>query len=337
MTNPDPDDPDRYLALPEAFNVLGRERFGAVWTGSELEARVLPPPDETFAAIERAEATIDRIEAGRKQKAEALRHPTQGAVAPKTIPAVEAPPHENPSSRFETIAHFAGVAPDVVAAATDETAYREEYAARQRRNQIEQELRGALYAERREAVVLNTEDGLVISIPNNNWAATDLYVEVGFHVDFGKGVAGWIENKDGQYVAYAGTVWIERLDATGEIARSDRAGVANGAEPTAVLAEDETKPTTLAPPVDDGEPSAVAQSSKWWPKKPETQDNWRRLWARAKEFEPEPEKWKVSFIATKFAKEDLQVRIVTDEAEKRFHIIRKALYKMRKEDGPPKQ
>lgn len=42
MDNPDL---DKFYTLPEAFNVLGRERYGEEWTGIELEARNRLPPE----------------------------------------------------------------------------------------------------------------------------------------------------------------------------------------------------------------------------------------------------------------------------------------------------
>ena len=329
MINPDP---KKYLALPEAFNVLGRERFGAAWTDKELEARDLMPPDEMLAALERAEATIDRIEAGRKQKAEAVRQPTQGAVAPKTIPAVEAPLHESPSSRLETIAQFAGLALDVVIAAADEASYREEYAARQRRDQIESELRGDLYAERRGAVVVNTEDGLVIPIPKNRWLVpNNNLLQTSFRVDFGKGVAGWIEERDGQSVVYCGNVWIERSPATELPTKYDRADVTNSAEPTAV-----STPATLTPPVDDGEISVVAQLPEWWPKRSKTQETWIRRWKEFTLRRGRNKHLSNRGIMIVMAKHELNAKRETDAVNTRRELIRKQLRPMIKHGGPPK-
>ena len=42
MDNPDL---DKFYTLPEAFNVLGRERYGEEWTEIELRARNRPPPE----------------------------------------------------------------------------------------------------------------------------------------------------------------------------------------------------------------------------------------------------------------------------------------------------
>ena len=51
MDNPDS---DKFYTLPEAFNVLGRERYGEEWTEAELGARNRPlpepPPPRTFDA-----------------------------------------------------------------------------------------------------------------------------------------------------------------------------------------------------------------------------------------------------------------------------------------------
>ncbi len=41
MPNPDP---TKFYTLPEAFDALGRERFGDKWKGDELRARALLPP-----------------------------------------------------------------------------------------------------------------------------------------------------------------------------------------------------------------------------------------------------------------------------------------------------
>jgi len=42
LDNPDS---DKFYTLPEAFNVLGRERYGEEWTGDQLGARNRPPPE----------------------------------------------------------------------------------------------------------------------------------------------------------------------------------------------------------------------------------------------------------------------------------------------------
>ena len=71
MLNPDP---DKFTALPEAFNALGHNQFGEKWTGAELAARNLPPPKDTFRALEDAEnvraRTHQELDHGRQTKVE---------------------------------------------------------------------------------------------------------------------------------------------------------------------------------------------------------------------------------------------------------------------------
>ena len=62
MDNPDS---DKFYTLPEAFNVLGRERYGEEWTGDELGARNRPPPEppppRTFDAADWKRRNITSI------------------------------------------------------------------------------------------------------------------------------------------------------------------------------------------------------------------------------------------------------------------------------------
>ena len=56
MLNPDP---EKFYTLPEAFDVLGCKRFADKWKGSELTSRALPPPKDTFLALENADAGLE--------------------------------------------------------------------------------------------------------------------------------------------------------------------------------------------------------------------------------------------------------------------------------------
>ena len=60
MLNPDP---EKFIVLREAFDALGHTRFGEKWTGSELAARSLPPPKDTFRALDDADNTRARAHA----------------------------------------------------------------------------------------------------------------------------------------------------------------------------------------------------------------------------------------------------------------------------------
>ena len=69
-----------------------------------------------------------------------------------------------------------------------------------------------------------------------------------------------------------------------------------------------------------------------WPEKPETQDQWRDLWARYLDLGEEVHKKGVKWCANKLAKEDLGATKVVDS---RAETYRKKLGQMKKAGGPP--
>ena len=205
--------PEKFYTLPEAFNALGRDKFADKWRGDELDARNLPAPKETFLALEHANEALNR---GRSEKLEKARKASMGVV--KHVSR-----HPTGLTRAR-LAREAGVNPEVADLATNQNAYRKEYRARSRRNEVELELRTILYGDQVAASLLNAHDGGSIDIPSTHWIADK------FSVNFVSGQAGWIDAEGGQQITNFGTVLINRQDF-------DR--VLNGPQQSIVRAETE--------------------------------------------------------------------------------------------------
>ena len=82
-------------------------------------------------------------------------------------------------------------------------------------------------------------------------------------------------------------------------------------------------------------PADTHTPPEWWPKRVETQNQWRMYWAEATSIRPDYLKWNVSSIAKKVAKKSLNEKTITLKVEKRAETIRGYLAKMRNRGGPP--
>ena len=133
MLNPDP---EKFYPLSEAFNVLGRSRFGDKWTGAELAARDLPPPKHTFQALKDAvEARARAHQECDRERREKIKRAKKAASAVKSGPSISrrprspvqpAAPEAVERRRIEEIAKIAGLEPETVKAVNDQRAYRKE-------------------------------------------------------------------------------------------------------------------------------------------------------------------------------------------------------------------
>ena len=207
--------PEKFYTLPEAFDALGHVRFGKKWRGDELASRNLPPPKETFLALEHAKQALNRAQIEKVQKAKKA---SMGVGAVTRV-------IRRPTVRTRgSVAREVGVSPEVADIATNRNAYRKEYRARSRRNEVERELRTILYETQAATILLNAHDGVSIDIPSTHWIADK------FSVDFVSGQAGWIDPEDGQPITNFGTVLIDRQDF-------DR--VLNGPQQSSMRAETE--------------------------------------------------------------------------------------------------
>lgn len=216
-------DPEKFAALPEAFNALGRNRFGERWTGTELAARNLPPPKDTFRALKdaekdadiaraRAHQELDRERRAKVEKAKKAASRVGGGVRISRLPRSRPPmPEEITQEQLAEVARLAHLEPDIVKAARKQSSYRREYKARARRDEVENELRKLLYGKRIPATLLNNHDGKLVDIPPEHWLADK------FTVDFTSGQAEWADLEGAQRVAYQGFVLIDRreLDQAG--------------------------------------------------------------------------------------------------------------------------
>ncbi len=179
MLNPDP---KKYYKLQEAFDALGRKRFGDKWTGTEIRAR----NQELRNAEERRARDLERSEKAKR----ARRAPTVGGGILRQ-PALE------------TVARHAGLEPHVARAAKDQVAYRTEHEARGRRDEIEDELRRILFNERVPTVLLGS-NGQIIDLKGARW------LDEGFLVDFQSGRVEWVKWERGQRLTCRGSVLIDR-------------------------------------------------------------------------------------------------------------------------------
>ena len=207
MLNPDP---EKFATLPEAFNTLGHSRFGKQWTGAELAAKNLPPPNDTFHALKAAEIVRDRAhqerdlerrtKADRARKAAAgvrggvrlSRRPRSGQPTPDTLER----------ERLVEVARYAHLEPEIALVANNQNAYRKEYRARSRRDETESELRKLLHGKDIPATLLNNHDGKLVDIPPAYWLSEK------FHVDFTSGQADWANLDEDQ--PYKGSILIDR-------------------------------------------------------------------------------------------------------------------------------
>ena len=209
MLNPDP---EKFAALPEAFNTLGRTRFGERWTGTELAARNLPPPKDAFRALKDADIARARahqeLDRERRAKVEKAKKAASGGVVrisrrPRSRPPT---PEALEQEQLVEIARHAHLEPEIVKAASNQSSYRKEYQARARRDKVENEFRNLLHGKRIPATLLNNHDGRLVDIPPTYWLANK------FTIDFASGQAGWADLGEGRRVTYQGVVLIDRLE-----------------------------------------------------------------------------------------------------------------------------
>lgn len=176
---------EEYSPSPDEINARGRKLHGHKWTGREVSARALPQPTRTFRKIkeardairrERAEAAKQEAEKRSREQAEHLISSIRAAKGVREGPVYIGPrqrsrtrPSSRPlSSRFplsDEIAALAllwevekrtGLSQEVVTAAQDEAAYREEYGAARRCKKIIIELQ-SFKPEGSNVVTTNSE------------------------------------------------------------------------------------------------------------------------------------------------------------------------------------
>ncbi len=197
MLNPDP---EKFATLPEAFNTLGRNRFGEKWTGAELAARNLPPPKDTFRALEdadlaraRAHQELDRERRAKVEKAKKAGTGIGGGVRISHRPRGRPPTAEVlEQEQLVEVARYTHLDPEIVKAASKQYAYRKEYRARTRRDKTENELRKLLHGKHIPATLLNNHDGKLVEIPPARWLADK------FTVNFASGQAEWADLEGAQ-------------------------------------------------------------------------------------------------------------------------------------------
>lgn len=215
MLNPDP---EKFAALPEAFNALGRNRFDEKWTGAELTARTLPLPKDTFRALKnagkdadiaraRARQELDRERCAKVEKAKKAASGVGGGVRISRLPRSRPPtPEEVAQEQLAEVARLAHLEPDIVKAARNQSSYRREYKARARRDEVENELRKLLHGKHIPATLLDNHDGKLVNIPPEHWLADK------FTVDFASGQAEWADLEGAQRTTYQGIILIDRHD-----------------------------------------------------------------------------------------------------------------------------
>ncbi len=211
MLNPDP---EKFAALPEAFNALGHNRFGDRWTGAELAARNLPAPKDTFSALEdadiaraRAHQELNHERRTKADKAKKAAVGVGGGVRITRRPRSRPPtPRALEQEQLVEVARHAHLKPEIVKAARSQIAYRKEYRARSRRDKTENELRKLLHGGHIPAALLNNHDGKMVDIPPAHWLADK------FTVDFASGHAKWADLEGVQRVTYQGMILIDRRD-----------------------------------------------------------------------------------------------------------------------------
>ena len=211
MLNPDP---EKYAALPEAFNALGHKRCGKKWTGAELAARSLPPPKVTFRALDDAKIARARayqeLEHERRTKVEKAKKAAAGVSSGVSITRRRRrrplTPEALEQEQLVEIARYAQLDPEIVTAASNQNAYRREYRARSRRDKTENELRKLLHGKHVPATLLNNYDGKLVDIPPAHWLSEK------FTVDFTSGHAEWADLEGVQRTTYQGIILIDRRD-----------------------------------------------------------------------------------------------------------------------------
>ena len=181
MHNPDS---DKFYTLPEAFNALGRERFGKAWTGREIVARQLPDPKTIFPLTE------------------AVRHD----AGPHTFTLAEGLSGfenvkarwqaEDTAERIASLMRDTGLPHEIVTAALNRPAYEAEFQAFQRRTDIKQEFRQLFYSGGVGTELVNEDDGIRIPIRSTYWLAKK------FTFSLSTGMAEWADRDTSSHLAY---------------------------------------------------------------------------------------------------------------------------------------
>ena len=160
---------EEYSPSPDEINARGRELYPRKWTGREVSARDLPPPARIFRKVRKALDAIrrERAEAARKKaEKDAARRAEHAEAAKRASVGVGAGPRfAKPRQRsrprssdrplggqptgandlqnlalLSEVAKRAGLSRDIVEAAQDEAAYREDYSARRRGDKVVDEI-----------------------------------------------------------------------------------------------------------------------------------------------------------------------------------------------------
>ena len=172
--------PEGYREIENVFNELGQIHYGDAWTGTELNARRLPSPDEITARRQRE--TEDYEEQKR----------THGG------PTLRQAPGKPPGHLIE----FNPFADDSLPDPNDEE-YLAEREARQRRDEIEHRLIGHLY-NGTIPTYLKDQHGEIRDLPSRLWQSN------GFWFSLSSNLAKW---QTDQQTTYTGSLLVKITDA----------------------------------------------------------------------------------------------------------------------------